>query len=87
MKRSLPGHFGNEPVSLEFNVRGFTNIRALRFDPIENAPAGIDVVSVVLKGRAGSGGAIPIGGSNAVYACGSQFVFSTHDPALLPVDA
>jgi glycosyltransferase involved in cell wall biosynthesis len=82
LKRSLPGHFDNGPVSLEFNVRGFTNIRTLRFDPIENAPAGIDVVSVVLKGRAGASVAIPIGGSNAVYACGSRFVFSTHDPAL-----
>jgi glycosyltransferase involved in cell wall biosynthesis/uncharacterized HAD superfamily protein/hypoxanthine phosphoribosyltransferase len=82
LKRSLPGHFGNDPVSLEFNVRGFTNIRALRFDPIENAPASIDVVSVILKGRTGAGVAIPIGGSNALYACGSRFVFSTHDPAV-----
>ena len=82
LKRLLPSRFDNETVTLEFDVRHFKTIRALRFDPIENAPAGIDVVSVVLKGRAGAIAAIPIGGSNAVYACDSRFVFSTRDPAL-----
>jgi O-antigen biosynthesis protein len=82
LKRLLPSRFDKEAVTLEFDVRHFKTICALRFDPIENAPAGIDVVSVILKGRTGAGVAIPIGSSNAIYACGSRFVFSTRDPAL-----
>ncbi|NPV05746.1 MAG: FkbM family methyltransferase [Syntrophaceae bacterium] len=81
LKRLLPGRFDKGPVTVEFNLNGFGRIRALRLDPIDNAPAGVEVIRIALTRKDGERVEIPLKGSNAADVRDNRHLFTTRDPA------
>jgi len=82
LKRLLPSRFDLEPVTIEFNLKDFRNIRALRLDPIDNAPAGVDVIRIALTREDGERVEVPVEKANAADVHDNRYLFTTRDPAL-----
>lgn len=69
---------------IHFSLEGFSDIRALRFDPIDS-PAVIEIFKVVGTDRHGSSWEMVEQGDNSIFQVGSERYYESDDPQYFPL--
>jgi glycosyltransferase involved in cell wall biosynthesis len=78
----LSDQLNSKTVIVEFELGNFREIRALRFDPIADSPAVIDLVSAVTQSSNTGSFELLINGSNAAITSDNRYFFTTRDPSM-----
>lgn len=69
---------------IHFSLEGFSDIRALRFDPIDS-PAVIEIFKVVGTDRQGSSWEMVEQGDNSIFQVGPERYYESDDPQYFPL--